>query len=392
MNKPLSHQASPHILVLAFSNLDSDPRVQRQISALATRFRVSSCGLRSPTVPVERHYSIPAVRRGTRARVMALMSLLARRFESYYWTNPMVQEALRLLAGERFSAVVANDLDTLPLALRIAGESPVLFDAHEYAPDEFGDRALWRALYGPYTDTLCRKYIARAARAVTVSDGLARLYSERYGISMGCITNAAVFHERPPKPSVPGRVRLVHHGAAIRSRRIEDMISMMALLDKRFTLDLILTPGSRGYIDELRQRATRDARIRLLPPVPMERIVDTCSEYDVGLCFFPPVNRSLEFCLPNKFFEYLQARIAVATGPSPEVARIVRQFQCGVIADGFEPAALAAALASLSKESLDAMKVSSGRAAAVHNAQSNARAFVALVEEMLEGEGHRCAY
>lgn len=371
------------MLVLSFSNLDSDPRVERHLLALGEAdARVSTCGLRPPAVPVERHFNLDAPRRTTAQRAMALLQLLSRRYDAYYWGDPMAREAERLLAPEHFDGIVANDMATLPLALRLARGAPVLIDAHEFSPDEFGDRAAWRFLYSAYADFLCRTYLPRAAAAVTVSPGIARAYAERYPVHMQVLTNAACL-TRPPAPRYGEGIRMIHHGAAIRSRRLEYMIEVLERLDERFTLDLMLVPRSAGYIDQLRRRAAGNPRVAFRPPVPTARIVETCAAYDVGLCFFPPVNRSLEFCLPNKFFEFVHAGLAVATGPSPDMARIVREFGCGVVADDFRPESLARALSTLSAESLARMKSGARSAAQVHNAGANGEKLRGLIAAML---------
>lgn len=64
------------------------------------------------------------------------------------------------------------------------------------------------------------------------------------------------------------------------------------------------------------------------------------------------------------------------------MARIVSQFGCGVVAESFEPQALAKELNSLDADALDKMKAQSSQAAIVHCAERNAEllknAFAAL--------------
>ena len=99
--------------------------------------------------------------------------------------------------------------------------------------------------------------------------------------------------------------------------------------------------------------------------------------------FFPPLTANLEHALPNKFFDLIQARVAIVTGPSPEMAGIVREFGCGVVADGFTLDALVAALEELTPEGIAAMKEGAGRAAEVHSAERNRDTLLALVDEAL---------
>ena len=93
--------------------------------------------------------------------------------------------------------------------------------------------------------------------------------------------------------------------------------------------------------------------------------------YDAGIVFFPPLTANLEHALPNKFFDLIQARVAIVTGPSPEMAGIVREFGCGVVAAGFTLDALVAALGELTPEGIAEMKEGAGRAAEVHSAERN---------------------
>jgi hypothetical protein len=166
-----------------------------------------------------------------------------------------------------------------------------------------------------------------------------------------------------PHPTAPDRIRLVHHGLASRSRQIERMIDLISLLDGRFTLDLMLVSSEAGYVDWLRQRAAGNPRIHFREPVPTNQIIASTREYDIGLFLLPPTNLNYRFALPNKFFEFVQARLAVAIGPSPEMARLVHEHQLGVVADDFEPATLAGRLNALDAPTLDRMKQASHRAA-----------------------------
>ena len=176
----------------------------------------------------------------------------------------------------------------------------------------------------------------------------------------------------------PAHIRLVHHGLASRSRRLELMIEMMNHLPARFTLDMILIPADKRYLAKLRALCATRPRLRLLPPVPFEELISTTNAYDIGVFLVPPVSFNLRFTLPNKFFEFVQARLMVAVGPSPEMARLVREHDLGVVADDFQPASLAAVLARLSADDIARFKLQSHRAAAELNSdQTNAvvRAF-----------------
>jgi glycosyltransferase involved in cell wall biosynthesis len=374
------------VLILSFSPLRSDPRVARQVRWLHGHHRVTSCGFGPAPDGAAAHIEIHSVPRGPLARIAALVPLKLGRYDWYYWSHPRVRlarEALRTAAPE---LVVANDLATLPLALEVARGAPVVFDAHEFAPLEYEDQRIWRFFLARFNDQMCRRYVPRARRAITVCRGIAERYERDYGVAMEVVTNAAPSRNLPVRPTSQSAVRLIHHGAAIHSRRIELMIELMALLDERFSLDLILVPGDVRYIARLRRMAEGNPRVRFLERVPMEQLVEVSAQYDIGLFLLPPTNFNYAMALPNKFFEFIQARLAVAIGPSPEMARIVREFDCGVVADDFEPASLARLLNGLTAADIDRMKAGSDRASLVHNAESNAEILRRIVASALEGQ------
>jgi hypothetical protein len=127
----------PSVLVLSFSDLGRDPRVSRQVGWLATEFSVTAAALAPPNRPDVRFVRIAPAFGGKVAKARRGLNFLLRRHERAYWG--VYGPAYPALAGERPDLIVVNDLDTLPLALRLAGpaRTPVVFDAHEYAPREF---------------------------------------------------------------------------------------------------------------------------------------------------------------------------------------------------------------------------------------------------------------
>jgi hypothetical protein len=204
---------------------------------------------------------------------------------------------------------------------------------------------------------------------MTVSAGIARDFHARCGVSPRLVTNAPFFEDLAPTP-VNERIRLVHVGLADERRRLEDTIKAVTMLDDRFSLDLILGRDN-AYRRRLQKLASQDARIRVLPPVPSKDLLSVANGYDVGVFLLPGQNPNQVHVLPNKLFDYIQARLAVAIGPSAEMAAIVKQWDCGVVSESFEPAALAAALAALDGAAVARMKRNADRAAQVLTAERN---------------------
>lgn len=335
----------------------------RQVRLLESEYDLTVAGFGATPDANIRFVEVVKPRASLVRKATWALKLLAGAFESYYRSQYHVKAAAGLLHGAAPDVIIANDLSALPLALELAKGKPVIYDAHEYSPGEYEDQFLWRLLFGRYNHAFCQKYLPRAASMLTVCQGIADEYAQHYGVRPKVVHNAPANQRLSPSPVRDDAIRMIHHGVASSARHLEVMIEMMGLLDHRFTLDLMLIEVEPGYMTFLRQKARNDVRIRFVEPVPMPQICRTINEYDVGLYLLPPDNFNHRHALPNKFFEFVQACLAVAIGPSPEMAALARKYECGVVAESFDPHALAGVLSGLDAEKLRALKEASHRAA-----------------------------
>jgi len=352
---------------------------------LAGPFRVTTLATAALDHPQITGRILPPLPLHGMPRPARVLRLAARRYRPLLWSRELL--ALRdELAGERFDLVVCHDLDLLPLAAGVAASGRLVFDAREYYPRHFEDRLTWRLLYGPLNRRLCRDFLPACDLVLTVSDGLAAEYRRVFGVTPRVAPSLPPFHDLEPSPVDPERIQLVHHGWANRSRRIEGMIEMMDHADGRFALDLLLMPMEAGYDRFLERQAARRGNVRILPPVAYERLIPSTNAYDLGVFLCPPTTFNLRHALPNKLFEFIQARLAVAIGPSPEMQAVVERHGCGAVAPDFEPRSLAATLNSLSAESIRGMKARAHEAAAVLHAGTTGRELLTELERLLRAD------
>ena len=368
------------VLVISFSDLASDPRVDRQIGFLQAKYTIVAAGLGPPRHDVDEFVDISTPRRSVPGRALGLARLLLRRYEDVYWKHPSNVEVLARLRDVQADVVVANDLASLPLALRLG--PPVVFDAHEYAPGEFENVLWWRLLIKPFVLWQCRRYIPQTAGMTTVGQAIADEYGRETGVRATVVTNAPSRAALEPT-AVHEPIRVLHHGGAMPGRGLEEMLRLAELLDERFTTAFVLVDAVSGYRDRLIRRAAGHPRITFPPPQPMHALAEMTNEYDIGLFLLQPVNFNWRFALPNKFFEFVQGRLAVAIGPSPEMARIVHRYGLGVVADDFAPETLAAALNALDASEIADFKRASHAAADELCAERNADAVLRVVESAI---------
>ena len=103
--------------------------------------------------------------------------------------------------------------------------------------------------------------------------------------------------------------------------------------------------------------------MRIHPPVAPHELPATLNAHDVGVYVLPPVSFNHLWALPNKVFDFVQGRLALVVGPSPEMAALVRRHGLGVVTDDFTPESLARALDGLTAEDVRRFKAASDAAA-----------------------------
>lgn len=375
---------NPNIWIMSFSHIASDPRVMRQIRALDDAYSITVFGYGPPINGLRaRLVSLGDPPRTSLLRkLVRVLRLLTHRYELAYWNEPRVR-LLRSMARREGhpSLVLANDIETLPVALRRAIPSPVVLDAHEFSPGQFADRRSAKWLMLPLKRHLCQGYIHKATAMMTVAPGIAREYGRLYGVKPTVVSNAPAYEPLDPSPVDSHRIRMIHHGAAQPARKIEAMIDVMSLTDDRFVLDLMLVPSDRRYYKRIAASVASLSNVRLVRPVPMDNIVSTLNQYDLGLYLLQPYSFNGLHALPNKFFEFVQARLAVAIGPSPEMAYYVKRYDIGMVSSDFTPQRLADLLNRVTRSQIVRWKQSASVVARDINADSNARLIRTVVAD-----------
>lgn len=368
------------LTIVAFSTLARDPRVQRQIDRFAQQYEVTTVGFGPSPHPAVQHIELPE---DTRAWPSSKKYLLPRRFAHAYWDMSAVRAARAALRDHvgRADIVLANDVNTLPLALWLAPRQGIHADLHEYAPREKEHVRLWRWFIAPYQRWICRTCLPLVDSVTTVSPGLAAEYEQEFGVVAEVVTNAAAYEDRAPRPTGE-RIRLLHTGVARANRRLESMIDAMRDAPAGMTLDFMLVSSEPGYIEALQERARDLPAVRFRDPVPYTDLVDAVAEYDLSIVVFPPTTFNLEHSLPNKLFEAVQARVGVLVGPSPDMADLVREHGIGEVLPGPDAGSLRAVLHRLDAAQIDRFKQATDASAQMLSAEVQIEAWARALERI----------
>lgn len=354
------------LLLVSYTSSVKDPRVFKEWTFLKDDFEITIAGL-APCVPEAPFIEIRKPSPGLLEKVHFALGMLLgnpKPFLNSYRID--LTEAKK----QKFDLVLCNDLLPLPLSFELAQGAPVFFDAHEYYSEQHNESLFWRLVFKPVLRKLEKTYIPRAAGMSSVSPAFVERYGREFGKDIILVRNIPIRQEDLPPTPVGDPIRLVHHGDAHPSRKLEELIRMMELLGKGYTLDLVLI-GHPKYQEKLRRMARNVPNVHFAPPVPLTEVARSANRYDIGIGFLPPLNFNHARTLPNKLFEYMQASLAVAIGPSPEMVKFIEKYENGIISSDFTPESLAEAIRKFTPEDIQKMKSGSHRAAKEMTAEAD---------------------
>lgn len=399
-DQPMKRRA----LVLCASDPNNDPRPNRMIHWLKEDFDVTVAGwnevltdgVRSMSLfphPATESQENASARRGKLSRLQQaliyLYRLLTGRYEEIVWSKlGRAVEVRQNLRDQNFDLIVSHDCLMLPLAFYVKKDHmKVVLDAREYYPKNYDDQWRWRLLTKPVNQYLCNKYLRQCDLLITVSDGLASEYAREFSVSPQVVLSLPAYRDLNPTPVEHDNVKIIYHGLAGASRKTEVMIEMMDFVDERFQLDLMLMPTNDVYFHRIVSMADSRRNVKIIPPVAMTEIVPFINKYDIGLFLCPPTNFNLSYALPNKLFEFIQARLAVAIGPNNEMKKIVLRHACGVVSADFESRSMAQELISLTPEKIMELKRRSHEAAKELSSNTSRKQVRTLFHALLGEDG-----
>lgn len=371
----------------------TDPRVLRQIDALSESFDVTVAGFGPFADSRVRFESLgdfgpERSQRWKAGRFWQLLEvgLCAVRFYSLsYWVlHPAHLRFKRYIENAYFDLILINDSEGVAVVTRFARGNPVVIhDQHEYWPDLFINPLKRWAVAG-YRHWYVKKYLVTLPHWITVAEGIGELYQNSFGLTQPVIiTNAPGFVELEPSEVADGRIELVYHGIWDPGRGIEVMIEALSRVPKHFHLNLIIVGHGKNHLRAVAQQLQVVDRVHFIDPVPPRDISTYINGFDVALILNMPVNDSEKYALPNKVFESIQGRLALVVGPSPEIAKVVTEGECGIVLEDFTPESLSKNLEGLSKSDIEHFKERSGFLARSLSAHENATILRGLVSELL---------
>ena len=313
--------------------------------------------------------------------------------ERAYWeavNYEAIYQQLAYVDPAGYDLVLAHDWMAAPLAARLSDKLDVPFsiDVHEYARGQFMSSIRWRLGQRPWVHALQKRYLKRADALTTVCDGIADLLRDEYSLPRPTVIRSfAPYAEYPPRPTGE-QVTVLYHGIVVPARGLEEAIRSVAGWKPGIRL-VIRGDGPPDYVAGLRsiaEAAGVSERVEIEGPVPASEMIRRAhDDADVGFFVQPDLSPQKRFTLPNKFFEYITAGLALCVADLPEMARFVNEYDLGVLVADATAEAIAAVVNSLDADAIDRFKRNSHEAARSLDWNLEQRTLLGLYDRILPG-------
>ncbi|MFN3995377.1 MAG: glycosyltransferase [bacterium] len=350
------------VLIMNECDLDLDGRFQRQIKILSkNNFRITVLGYKFDSCKKFSNVEFIEIDKKKVKKLISLKSFFRslKLFKYYYFSLDVVINVYKELKKRRFDVILVNDTFWVPLAyeLKKIYGCKLILDAHEYYPLEFEEDQEWVRNEKPFKEWIVSTYYPKADIVFTVSYSIAEKYKQVCGIDPVVFMNTPYYHDLKPIFSQGDVIKIVHHGGAIKSRKIENIIKAMEYTSKNVHFHLyLIIPREKDYYQELLDLAKKFSNVEIFPPFKPDELIFGINSYDVGLVYFYPSNFNYKNALPNKFFEYIQARVPVICVDTPDITRLVKQYDIGWILEDYDPLTIAKVINSLDKAEINRVK------------------------------------
>jgi len=373
--------------ILSYTGVSDEPRVRRQADALINSgWDVVVCGFdgHSPRPEQWTYIRLPQSDRFS-PRTLQLFSFLrgagtiiavyarpkavgtAGALLSHWCTPNWLNIKVSLLQIARQEAdlkpdlVITNDYYTCDVAYaicRIFGAKFVV-DSHEYAVEQSSHDPHWVKWSQPVVHAVEAHYLARADLVTTVCEGIADLLNADHRLRRPALVIRSVPLSRPqPFRPTGERIKVLYHGNIWHIRQLHSAIESMRQWRPEF--DLVLRGDSDpAYLAELRRLVVRyglEDRVLFEAPVPFERIILEANKADIGYFSYDNFSPQSEFVLPNKFFEYVMAGLALCVVDFAEMGKLTRRYGFGKLIPEHSPQAIAETINSFTRDGIDGYK------------------------------------
>ena len=249
----------------------------------------------------------------------------------------------RLLKKMQFSNLICVDLDTSLVALFQNERTRKIIDLHEYFEKvpELKNQSLKSWIWKKVGEYMVPKF----DQVVTVNESLAKIFTKKYRKEVSFIRNMPDDIVAISK-SLDTSLDTVYLGVLNPGRGLAELVNAFKEFDGA-TLTII---GDGPLRNELEKSANETTHIKFLGAIPPEQVNEYLSAAHIGWNLLDSFSESYYYSLANKFFDYTNNGLPVATMNFPEYRSLIEKDNTGYLLDNIEPKTIITLLESITSD------------------------------------------
>jgi glycosyltransferase involved in cell wall biosynthesis len=278
--------------------------------------------------------------------------------------------------GFKYGLILVEDIELVPLARRLCKElkARLFVDLRDiYLGGNYFSNSILNTIYLYYKIGQYRYGLHGVEHISVVSIGQQRLLMTELGIRSHVIYSLPAYFPATEKSRSLSRarkvVRLVYHGLASNNRGLELLVDAMREVGPNYELHLFLfvrNPAQARSKRAIQDRARGLNNVVFSNPVSGIRLVEHMQDFDVGVCVYPPFLTNSFTALPNKFFEYIQSRLAVIAIDGSDMGELIKKNQIGVTVGAFSSSMIARAINAITVDRVIQWRANANSVASVY--------------------------
>lgn len=237
--------------------------------------------------------------------------------------------------------LLANDTDTLVANFLVSKlkNKKLIFDAHELFPEvpELQHRPFVKKIW----EFIENSIFPHLQNSYTVCDSIAEYYRIKYNIYMKVIRNVPYYEEYSTSNDETNSEKIILYQGAINvGRGLEWVIDAMPLIENA----KLVIIGDGDIKNELIKRvelANLTHCVVFVDKMLPDQLKEYSKQATIGLCLLDNIGLSYYYALPNRIFDYIQARLPILATSFPEITKIVANYNTGILINHYEPEYLA---------------------------------------------------